>query len=136
MYTIPLALTYDDVLIVPRRSSFSSRSEANTRTRLTKKLEINVPIVSANMDTVTEAEMAITLARIGGIGILHRFMDIEANVEQVKRVKRAQNYIVSDPYTIDPEKTVEEAKKNVKEAIELFLETLEERGLKAPVNNI
>lgn len=115
MFTIPLALTYDDVLIVPRRSSFSSRSEANTKTRLTKKININVPIVSANMDTVTEAEMAITLARIGGIGILHRFMDIEANVEMVKRVKRAQNYIVNDPYIIDPEKTVEEAKKYAEE---------------------
>lgn len=113
MYTIPLALTYDDVLIVPRRSNFSSRSEANTRTRLTKKISINVPIVSANMDTVTEAEMAIALARIGAVGVLHRFMDIEQNVEQVKQVKRAQNYIVDDPYVIDPEKTVEDAKKYV-----------------------
>jgi len=74
-----------------------------------------VPIVSANMDTVTEAEMAIALARIGGIGILHRFMDIEANVDQVKRVKRAQNYIINDPYTIDPDKTAEEAKKYAEE---------------------
>lgn len=63
------------------------------------------------MDTVTEAEMAIALARIGGIGILHRFMDIETNVEQVKRVKRAQNYIVENPYCIEPDKTVAEAKK-------------------------
>jgi IMP dehydrogenase len=115
MITIPLALTYDDVLIIPRRSSFSSRNEANTKTRLTKKISINVPIVSSNMDTVTESEMAITLARIGGIGILHRFMDIETNVEMVKRVKRAQNYIVEDPYMIDPDKTVEEAKKYAEE---------------------
>jgi len=116
MYTtIPTALTYDDVLIVPRQSSFNSRSEANTKTRLTKKLNINIPIVSANMDTVTEAEMAITLARIGGIGILHRFMSIEENVEMVKKVKRAQNFIVEQPYTIDPDKTVEEAKKYAEE---------------------
>ncbi len=108
---IPWALTYDDVLIVPKRSSFSSRSEANTRTRLTKKININVPIVSANMDTVTEAEMAIALARIGGFGVLHRFMSIEENVEQVKRVKRAQNFIVEDPYTISPDKTVAEVKR-------------------------
>lgn len=107
---IPLALTYDDVLIVPRRSTFESRSEANTRTRLTKKLNLNVPIVSANMDTVTGADMAIAMARLGGIGILHRFMSIEDNAEEVKKVKRAQNMIVQDPYTIDPEKTVEEAK--------------------------
>ena len=77
MKIIPYALTYDDVLIVPRRSSFSSRSEANTKTRLTKKININIPIISANMDTVTEAEMAISLARLGGIGIIHRFMSIE-----------------------------------------------------------
>ncbi|MEK7644350.1 MAG: IMP dehydrogenase [Patescibacteria group bacterium] len=106
---IPFALTYDDVLIVPRRSNFSSRSEASTRTRLTKSLFINTPIVSANMDTVTEADMAIALARVGGIGILHRFMSIEANVEQVKQVKRAQNFIINNPYIIDPEKTVTEA---------------------------
>ena len=111
MEPIPLALTYDDVLVVPKRSSFSSRSEADTRTRLTKKITINVPIVSANMDTVTEAEMAIALARVGGFGVLHRFMSIEENVEQVRRVKRAQNFIIEDPYTIAPDKTVAEAKK-------------------------
>lgn len=111
MEPIPLALTYDDVLIVPKRSSFASRSEADTRTRLTKKININVPIVSANMDTVTEAEMAIALARVGGFGILHRFMSIEENVEQVKRVKRAQNFVVENPYTISPDKTVAEAKR-------------------------
>lgn len=110
MLSIPLALTYDDVLIVPKRSSLTSRSEANTTTRLTKKLNLNIPIVSSNMDTVTESDMAIALARLGGIGILHRFMTIEENIEEVKRVKRAQNFIVSDPYTIDPEKTVAEAK--------------------------
>lgn len=115
MYSIPLALTYDDVLIIPKRSSFNSRNEANTRTRLTKKININIPIISANMDSVTEAEMAIALARIGGIGILHRFMDIPANVEMVKKVKRAQNYIVPNPYKIDPDKTVEEAKKYAEE---------------------
>lgn len=113
--SIPWALTYDDVLIVPKRSSFVSRSEASTRTRLTKKISINVPIVSANMDTVTEAEMAIALARIGGFGFLHRFMSIEENVEQVKRVKRAQNFIVEDPYTIAPNCTVREARKYASE---------------------
>src|SRR3989339_854897 len=104
---IPLALTYDDVLIVPRRSSLQSRSEANTKTRLTKKINLNIPIVTANMDTVTESEMAIALARLGGIGIIHRFMTIEENVEEVRRVKRAQNFIIDDPYTIGPDKTVE-----------------------------
>src|SRR3989339_5743 len=107
---IPLALTYDDVLVIPRRSSFSSRSEANTRTRLTKKIEINIPIIPSNMDSVTGSEMAIAMARLGGIGLLHRFNTIEENVEEIKKVKRAQNLIVEDPYTIDPTSTVAQAK--------------------------
>lgn len=107
---IPLALTYDDVLIIPRRSSLASRSEVNTRTRLTKKIFLNIPLVTANMDTVTESEMAITMARSGGIGILHRFMSIKDNVEEVKKVKRVQSLIVEQPYTIDPDITVDEAK--------------------------
>ncbi|MDO8572130.1 MAG: IMP dehydrogenase, partial [bacterium] len=86
MEHIPLALTYDDVLVVPKRSSFLSRTESVTKTRLTRKLSLNIPIVSANMDTVTESEMAIALARLGGIGIIHRFMSIEENVEEIKRV--------------------------------------------------
>ena len=110
MRHIPTALTYNDVLIVPKRSTLRSRSEANTKTRLTKKININIPIVSANMDTVTESKLAITLARLGGIGILHRFMTVEDNAEQVRKVKRAQNYIVHDPYIIDPEISVQKAK--------------------------
>ena len=87
MKIIPFALTYDDVLIVPKRSSLKSRSEASTKTKLTKKINLNIPLISSNMDTVTEAEMAIALARMGGIGILHRFMTIEQNVEEIKKVK-------------------------------------------------
>ncbi|MBT4120460.1 MAG: IMP dehydrogenase [Candidatus Magasanikbacteria bacterium] len=107
---IPLALTYDDVLIVPRRSTLSSRSEANTKTRLSRKINLNIPIVTANMDTVTGSDMAIAMARLGGIGILHRFMSIEENAEEVRRVKRAQSMIVQDPYKIAPDKTVDEAR--------------------------
>jgi len=107
---IPTALTYDDVLIVPRRSSLASRSEANTKTRLTKKLSLNIPLVPANMDTVTGTDMAIAIARLGGIGLLHRFWSIEENAEAVRHVKRAQNLVVHQPYTIDPDKTIEEAK--------------------------
>lgn len=115
MRSIPLALTYDDVLIVPKRSSLNSRSEASTKTRLTKKVSLNIPIVSANMDTVSESEMAIAMARLGGISIIHRFMTIEENVEEIKRVKRAQNFIITDPYTIDPHKTIKEARKFIAE---------------------
>ncbi|MBI2989845.1 MAG: IMP dehydrogenase [Candidatus Magasanikbacteria bacterium] len=107
---IPLALTYDDVLIVPRRSSLDSRQEANISTKLTKKLNLKIPIISSNMDTVTESEMAIALARLGGIGIMHRFMSIEDNAEEVRRVKRAQNFVIKHPYTIEPDKTLREAK--------------------------
>src|SRR3989344_6066422 len=110
MRSIPLALTYDDVLIVPKRSTLISRNEAITTTRLTKKINLKIPIVSANMDTVSESEMAIALARLGGISIMHRFMTIEENVEEIKRVKRAQNFIIADPYTIAPTKTISEAK--------------------------
>lgn len=115
MRNIPLALTYDDVLIKPRRSTLISRSEAITKTRLTKKINLNIPIVSSNMDTVSESEMAIAMARLGGISIIHRFMTIEENVEEIKRVKRAQNFIVADPYTIDPAKTIKDAKKFIVE---------------------
>src|SRR3989338_205923 len=111
MRSIPLALTYDDVLIVPKRSTFISRSEAITRTRLTKKVNLNIPIVSANMDTVSESEMAIAMARLCGISVIHRFMTVEENAEEIRRVKRAQNFIVADPYTIDPKKTIGEAKR-------------------------
>lgn len=110
MKNIPLALTYDDVLVIPRRSTFTSRKEANTSTRLTKQLSLNIPLVSANMDTVTESDMAIALARLGGIGIIHRFMAIEDNVEEVKRVKRAQNVVIHEPYHIASDKTIAEAK--------------------------
>jgi IMP dehydrogenase len=111
MENISLALTYDDVLIVPKRSSLTSRSQTDTKTRLTKKIYLNVPIISANMDTVSESEMAIAMARLGGISIIHRFMSVEENAEEIKRVKRAQNYIVAEPYTIDPQKTVGDAKR-------------------------
>lgn len=107
---IPLALTYDDVLIVPRRSTLNSRKEADTSTRLTKTLNIKIPIISSNMDTVTESDMAIALARLGGVGIIHRFMTVEENAEEVKRVKRAQNFVIRDPYTIEPDKTIGEAR--------------------------
>ena len=115
MRSIPLALTYDDVLIIPKKSTLISRGEANTKTRLTKKINLNIPIVSANMDTVSESEMAIALARLGGISLIHRFMTIEENVEEIKRVKRAQNFMITDPYTIVESATVGEAKRFIAE---------------------
>jgi len=103
-------LTFDDVLLVPRRSSITSRQDVNTSTRLTESIQIKIPILSANMDTVTEAKMAIAMARAGGIGILHRFMTIEQQVREVKAVKRAQGFIIEHPYNVEPDASVEQAR--------------------------
>ena len=103
-------LTYDDVLLMPRRSGVTSRKHVNTSTRLSRGISLNIPIVSANMDTVTEAPMAVAMARQGGIGIIHRFMSIEQQVRQVQQVKRAQGAIVEQPYTMLPSQTLAEAR--------------------------
>ena len=86
---IRTGLTFDDVLIVPRRSSVRSRQDVSVGTWLSRRIELGLPVVAANMDTVCEHEMAIAMARLGGIGILHRFMPIDAQAEQVERVKQA-----------------------------------------------
>lgn len=103
-------LTFDDVLLIPQKSNISSRSAVNTKTRLTDKININIPIMSANMDTVTEATMAIAMANAGGIGIIHRFMTIEQHVKQINKVKRAQAIMVENPYCINVGVTVGKAK--------------------------
>lgn len=102
----PLALSYDDVLLVPQRSGVHSRKEVDVRTRLSRHITLTIPIVSANMDTVTESTMAIAMARAGGIGIIHRFLPIEREAEEVRRVKRAENFVISDPYSCDPAMTI------------------------------
>jgi IMP dehydrogenase len=99
-------LTFDDVLLVPKRSSVASRSTVNTAARLTRRLSLAIPIVSANMDTVTEAPMAIAMARAGGLGAIHRFMTIARQAAEVARVKRAESYVVEAPATIDGHATV------------------------------
>ncbi len=104
-----LGLTFDDVLLVPRRSSVSTRRQVDTRTRLCRGIDLAIPIVSASMDTVTEAEMAIAIAQEGGIGIIHRFLPIEDHVAAVRRVKRAESVVIETPYTVGPEATVRQA---------------------------
>src|SRR5919202_1028836 len=89
----PLALTYDDVLLVPCRSAVASRRDVDTSTRLTRELRLKIPIVAANMDTVTEARMARAMAREGGIGVIHRFMPIEQEAAEVQRVKRPEQAV-------------------------------------------
>ncbi len=103
-------LTFDDVLLVPNRSSIRSRKDVSTETNLTRNLRIHVPIVSANMDTVTEARMAIAMAQQGGMGILHRFMSIERQLDHLHRVKRAENIVVEDPLNISPTASVQQAR--------------------------
>jgi IMP dehydrogenase len=106
-------LTFEDVLLLPRRSSISSRTQVDTSTRLTEKIRLNIPVVSANMDTVTETAMAIAMANAGGIGIIHRFMPIEWHVKQIKMVKRAQAVMVENPYCISVEATVMQARESM-----------------------
>ncbi|HEY6534866.1 MAG TPA: IMP dehydrogenase [Candidatus Nitrosocosmicus sp.] len=103
-------LTFDDVLLVPKRSPIVSRSQTDLKTKLSANIKINIPIISANMDSVTEANMASTLAREGGIGIIHRFNTIQDQITEVLKVKRSESVIIEQPYTIGPNDTVEKAK--------------------------
>jgi len=107
-------LTFDDVLLVPAYSEILPR-DVSTKTKLTKDLTINIPILSAAMDTVTEAELAIALAREGGIGILHKNMSVERQAEQVRKVKRSESGLIVDPITMLPTATVGEALQMMKE---------------------
>ncbi|MGD1838491.1 MAG: IMP dehydrogenase [Nitrososphaeraceae archaeon] len=103
-------LTFDDVLLIPKRSPIVSRSQTNLKTRLSKNISLNNPIISANMDTITESSMAIALAREGGIGIIHRFMSIQDQVDEVLRVKRSEAVMIENPYTINIDSSVEYAR--------------------------
>jgi IMP dehydrogenase len=103
-------LTYEDVLLVPRYSDVRSRRDVDTSARLSRNIVLNNPIVSANMDTVTEAEMAIAMARAGGMGIIHRFNTVEQQVSQVRLVKRSESFVIENPHTVAPDETVGEAR--------------------------
>lgn len=93
--------SYDDILIVPRYSDISSRSQISLESKLTKNITLKIPIISANMDTITEDKMAIALAKLGGLGIVHRYCSIEEQVQMIKNVKRYTNYIIEHPYTLN-----------------------------------
>jgi IMP dehydrogenase len=110
-----LGLTYDDVLLVPQYSDVPTRRKLSTQTRLTRKISVQIPIVSSNMDTVTEADMAIAMAREGGMGIIHRFMPMDEQAQQITRVKKAESYVVDHPITLTVEHTVGDAKRIVEE---------------------
>jgi IMP dehydrogenase len=104
-------LTFDDVLLIPKYSEIRSRKEVSISTLLTEGIELNIPIISANMDTVTEADMAIAIAREGGVGIIHRFMTLEYQVAQVSKVKRNESIIIESPYTLRESSSVAEVKR-------------------------
>ncbi|WP_459130155.1 IMP dehydrogenase [Guggenheimella bovis] len=102
------ALTYDDVLLVPRRSTVTP-DKVELHTMLTKKIKLNIPLISSGMDTVTESQMAVAMARAGGIGIIHKNMSIEEQALEVDRVKRSEHGVISDPFYLGPDNTVAEA---------------------------
>src|SRR5919109_1050806 len=101
-------LTFDDVLLVPAESAVLP-NDVSTRTRLTRSIELAIPIVSAAMDTVTEARLAIALAREGGIGIVHRNLSIEEQVAEVDKVKRSESGMIVEPVTLPPDALVADA---------------------------
>ncbi len=102
-------LTFDDVLLVPKYSDITSRTQTNLSTKLSRNISLNIPFVSANMDTVTESAMAVAMARAGGIGIIHRFLTIKEQANEVLKVKRSGSVMIENPYAIHLDKTVQDA---------------------------
>src|SRR3984957_5915739 len=108
------AITFDDVLLIPAQSAFVP-NEADTHTRLTRQIELNIPLISAPMDTVTEAALAIALAQEGGIGIIHKNLSIENQAREVEKVKRSENGVIVDPITLPPTATIAQARRMMRE---------------------
>jgi IMP dehydrogenase len=108
-------LTFDDVLLTPGYSEVVPK-DIDVRTKLTREIELHIPLVSAPMDTVTEAELAIALAQVGGLGIVHKNMPVERQTAEVDRVKRSANGVITDPVTLDPEATVGQARQVMEQA--------------------
>ena len=100
MNTIQESLSFDDVLIEPRYSEIESRRNIKIYSRLTKNISLHLPLISSPMDTITEANMAISMATNGGLGIVHRYNTIEQQVDMIKKVKRYLSFIIENPYTI------------------------------------
>lgn len=107
MHILQEALTFDDVLLVPAHSTVLPK-DVSLKTQLTREIQLNIPLLSAAMDTVTEARLAIALAEAGGLGILHKNMSIEQQAEEVRKVKKFESGIVKDPLTVNPHTTIEE----------------------------
>src|SRR6187401_3830815 len=108
------AITFDDVLLIPARSEFIP-SDADTHTKLTRGIELNIPLVSAPMDTVTESALAIALAQEGGIGIIHKNLSAENQAREVEKVKRSENGVIVDPIVLPPSPTIGAARQVMRE---------------------
>ena len=121
-------LTYDDVLLVPAYSEILPR-EVSIKAKFTKNITINIPIISAAMDTVTESDMAIAIAREGGIGVLHKNMSIEAQANEVRKVKRSESGMIIDPITLPKDATVADAKRNMREHSIGGIPIVDDKGL-------
>jgi IMP dehydrogenase len=104
-----VGLTFDDVLLLPKFSDIVSRKDVDTGSRFSRGISLAIPLVSANMDTVTESAMAIAVARRGGMGVIHRFLTVAEQVSEVVKVKRSESVVIEDPITLGPERTVREA---------------------------
>src|SRR5437868_12455838 len=107
-FPVPAALTFDDVLLLPGRSDVVP-ALADTRTKLSRNIALNIPIVSAAMDTVTESRMAIALAQQGGLGLIHRNLSIEQQAGEVDKVKRSESGMIVDPITMSPDEKIQDA---------------------------
>ena len=107
-FPVPEALTFDDVLLLPARSDVTPAT-VSTQTKVSRNITLNIPIVSAAMDTVTESRMAIALAQQGGLGIIHRNLTIEQQAGEIDKVKRSESGMIVDPVTITPEQTIADA---------------------------
>ena len=128
--------TYDDVLIKPQFSTVKSRRYVNLYSKLTKNIELELPIISSNMDTITEDKMAIEMAKMGGLGIIHRYCSIEQQVKMVKKVKRYTNYIINEPYTVLVDDNMIKVKEIMeKHKIKSVLVTNGENQLKGIITN-
>ena len=101
-------ITFDDVLLIPGYSQVIP-NQVDITTHLTKTIKLNIPMMSAGMDTVTESRMAIAMARQGGIGVIHKNMSIEQQAEEVDKVKRSENGVITDPFSLSPEHTLADA---------------------------
>ncbi len=105
---LPVGLTFDDVLLIPAESAILPR-DTDISTRLTERITLNIPLVSAAMDTVTESKTAIAMAQEGGIGIIHRNLPVAAQAAEVERVKKFESGMISDPITVAPDQKISEA---------------------------